>query len=322
MISSTSDIRARLRLRHLQLILGIWEQGSLRRASNEIGMTQPAATKALQELEDLLGVTLFERHTRGIVPTVFGEAVTRYARVVFAELGLLREELVAIESGNVGTVRLGAVTASSDLLTSAIVALKRANPKLHITVQIDTSEVLIPALQESQLDLVVGSVPNGWPTEDLTFEPLAEEPLSLVTRPQHPVSGGKMPIGMKELAKYPWIIQPRPSPLREIVDQTFRYYRVALPENTVETFSILATLSLLVGADMIAVLPTSVARHYQKQGTLAIVPARLRGYLPPYGLILRANRRVTPATQIVVNAIRAAAQPRKKGNRKPRNPDI
>lgn len=185
MIPATASIRTRLRLRHLQLILAVWEHGSLRRASDEIGMTQPAATKALHELEDLLGVTLFERHARGIDPTIFGEAVIRYARVVFADLGTLREELVAIESGNVGAVRLGAVMAPSpDLLTTTIVALKEAHPKLHITVQIDTSDVLVQALQEDQLDLVVGRVPNGWPADDLTFETTGEEPLSLVTRPR------------------------------------------------------------------------------------------------------------------------------------------
>ncbi|MET3227892.1 UNVERIFIED_ORG: DNA-binding transcriptional LysR family regulator [Burkholderia sp. 1263] len=309
MIPATASIRTRLRLRHLQLILAVWEHGSLRRASDEIGMTQPAATKALHELEDLLGVTLFERHARGIDPTIFGEAVIRYARVVFADLGTLREELVAIESGNVGAVRLGAVMAPSpDLLTTTIVALKEAHPKLHITVQIDTSDVLVQALQEDQLDLVVGRVPNGWPADDLTFETLGEEPLSLVTRPQHPVCGRTPPVRLGELAEYPWIIQPHPSPMREIIDQTFRHSRVALPENTIETSSILTTLSLLLAADMIAVLPTSVARYYQEQGTLAVVPARFRGRLAPYGLILRSNRRATPATQIVIDAIRAAAK--------------
>jgi DNA-binding transcriptional LysR family regulator len=308
MISATASIRTRLRLRHLHLVVAIWEHGSLRRASEEIGMTQPAATKALQELEDLLGATLFERHARGIDPTVFGEAVIRYARVVFADLGTLREELVAIDSGNVGAVRLGSVMASSpDLLTSTIIALKQAHPRLRMTVQVDTSDVLVHALQQDQLDLVIGRIPNGWPADDLTFETLAEEPLTLVARPHHPATARTMPIRFSELAGYPWIVQPHPSPMREVIDQTFRDNRVASPENTIETSSILTTLSLLLAADMIAVLPASVARHYQEQGMLAVVPARLRGRLAPYGLILRSNRRAAPATQIVIDAIRSRA---------------
>jgi DNA-binding transcriptional LysR family regulator len=132
MIASASTIRKRLRLRHLQLMVALSETGSLRRAADELAMTQPAATKALQELEDTVGVSLFVRHARGMEPTIFGEAVMRYARVVFEDLDELREELAAIEAGDIGKVRIGAVMAPApELLTQAIVSLKAAHPRLQ-----------------------------------------------------------------------------------------------------------------------------------------------------------------------------------------------
>jgi DNA-binding transcriptional LysR family regulator len=111
---------------------------------------------------------------------------------------------------------------------------------------------------------------------------------------------------LADLAKYPWIVQPHPSPMRQIIDQTFRESRVAPPVSTVETSSILTTLSLLRDSDMLAVLPSSVADYYSALDTIASLPTALRGRLAPYGLILRKNRRISPATQLVIEAIRQA----------------
>jgi DNA-binding transcriptional LysR family regulator len=307
MINPASALRKRLRLRHLQLMMALSETESLRSAADELAMTQPAATKALKELEDTIGVSLFVRHARGMEPTIYGEAVMRYARVVFEDLDELREELAAIEAGDIGKVRIGAVMAPApDLLTKVIVQLKEAHPRLQITVQIDTSDVLVQALQQDQLDIVVGRIPYGYPALDLSFETLSEEALAIVARPGHPALGIAGKPKLAELAQYPWIVQPHPSPMRQVIDQTFRESRVAPPVSTVETSSILTTLSLLRDSDMLAVLPSSVADYYSALGTLASLSTPLRGRLAPYGLILRKNRRISPATQLVIGAIRAA----------------
>ncbi len=132
MIASASTIRKRLRLRHLQLIQALSETRSLRSAADQLAMTQPAATKALKELEDTVGVALFVRHARGMEPTVYGEAAMCYARVMFEDLDALREKLPAIEAGDIGKVRIGAVMAPApDLLTRVIVELKEAHPRLR-----------------------------------------------------------------------------------------------------------------------------------------------------------------------------------------------
>ncbi|MGF6267240.1 DNA-binding transcriptional LysR family regulator [Paraburkholderia youngii] len=196
--------------------------------------------------KDTLGVSLFVRHTRGMEPTIFGEAVMRYARVVFEDLDELREELAGIEAGDIGKVRIGAVMAPSlELLTHTIVKLKEAHPRLQMAVTIDTSDVLVQSLQQDQLDIVIGRIPDGFPALDLSFEKLAEEALSIVVRPDHPAAHMSTRPKLADLARYPWIIQPHPSPMRQVIDQTFRESRVAPPVSTVGTSSILTTLSLL-----------------------------------------------------------------------------
>jgi DNA-binding transcriptional LysR family regulator len=308
MISALSTMRHRLRMRHLHLIQALSACSSLRQAAEELAMTQPAATKALQEMEDILGVALFVRHSRGMEATIYGEAVTRYAKLVFADMEALHDELVGIDAGDMGKVRVGAVMAPApDLLTRAIVALKASHPRLHITVQIDTSDVLVQALQQDQLDMYLGRVPDDMQARDFTFERIGEEHLSIVVGTHHPVVVDATPQAMSSLTGFSWIIQPHPSPMRQIIDQTFRETRVAPPVSTIETSSILTTLSLLRDSDMVAVLPTSVARYYADLKMIAIVPAVLVGTLAPYGLVMRSNRRITPACQRLIETIQDAA---------------
>ncbi len=307
MIMSIDAMRKRLRMRHLRLLVSLSEQGSLRRAADDMALTQPAVTKSLQELEDLVGVTLFTRHVKGILPTVFGEAAIRYARGVLADMNGLRDELAAIQDGRIGKVQIGAIMAPTLHFLGKIIAdLKKEHGGLHVSVQIDTSDVLVQGLRLNHLDLAVGRIPDGDAGDDLEFTVLGEEGLSIVTRPGHPVLSEDTS-SFDALMKYPWVIQSRASPMRQIIDQTFREARVRPPTNVVETSSVVLMLSLMHDADMIAVLSEPVARYYENLGVTSIVPLNLYGRLTPYGLIMRRNRDLSPASQLVVSAIHQAA---------------
>ncbi|SOY70121.1 LysR family transcriptional regulator [Cupriavidus taiwanensis] len=306
LLSSAATLRKRLQMRHLRLVLALAGHGTLRGAADELALTQPAATKALQELEDIVGALLFTRHARGIAPTLFGEALIRYARVVLSDLDALRDEFAAIAVGVVGKVRIGAILAPvPDLLSGTINGLKAHYPQLHISLQVDTSDVLVQALRQDALDVVVGRIPADVLAQDLAFEPLGEETLSIVAGPAHP-QAGKRAVRLASLAGCPWIIQPAASPMRQIIDQAFRDARVPPPEDVIETSSIMATLPLLAASERVAVVPDAIARYFAALGALAILPVALRGRLVPYGLITRKRRASTPGMRLLADALRAA----------------
>src|SRR5437879_6332649 len=138
MISSAKTIENRLRMRQLTLIAALDELRSLRKVAEAMHMSQPAATKMLHEIEETLGVPLFERLPRGMRPTVFGESVVAYARMMRSDLDNLRKHLVALEAGGVGEVSVGSIMAPAPgLLTRAIVELKTRYPRLKLSVHID-----------------------------------------------------------------------------------------------------------------------------------------------------------------------------------------
>ena len=140
-------LRARLKTRQLLLLVALSEEGNIHRAAQVLNMTQPAASKLLKDLEDVLGVSLFERLPRGMRPTWYGDTMIRHARAALASLNQAHEELQAAKNGQFGQVNLGSITAPGlALLPPTVAAVKQAHPNLHITIQIEPSNVLIERL--------------------------------------------------------------------------------------------------------------------------------------------------------------------------------
>lgn len=307
-IADAHVMHSRLRLRQLRLILALQEFGSLRRAADNIGMTQPAATKMLHEAEDLIGVELFERLPRGMRPTPFGDTVIHYAHMVFAELSGMREELVALESGNLGRVAVGAIPAlASGLLTRTIATLKKNHPRLSMSIQVDTSDVLVQALLQDQLDIVLGRIPPSARAEELLFDTLGEEQLCVIVGAHNPLAQATQ-LTWGELQNMTWVLQQQPSPMRTIINQVFHNARIDIPSSIVETSSMMTLLSLIQQTDMLGVTPLSVINDYPGRHLLAILPINFEPRLPPYGLISRRNRIMSSAMQAFISQVKAEHQ--------------
>ncbi|BDZ54297.1 hypothetical protein GCM10025870_13700 [Agromyces marinus] len=180
----------RLKVRHLVLLTAIADEGTLVRAAESLHITQPVVTRALREVEDLLGVQLFERMPRGVTPTEYGRAFIERARSVLAELRAADEEVRLLQTGRLGTVTVGTHLAGSNLLLPrAIAALKAEHPRLTVVVREATPDTLQQLLLAGDLDLTVGRLSPTVPVR-LEQERLHQEPIRLVARAGHPVHGG------------------------------------------------------------------------------------------------------------------------------------
>lgn len=103
-------VRTRLKTSQLLLVVALAEEGNIHRAAEALNMTQPAASKLLRELEEMLEAVLFERLPRGVRPTLYGDALIRYARAVLGSLEQAQDELAALKAGRLGHVTVGAIT--------------------------------------------------------------------------------------------------------------------------------------------------------------------------------------------------------------------
>ncbi len=300
----TPQLLNRLRMRQVALLLAIERHQTLRAAAAELGMTQPAATKMLQELEQALGQPLFGRVGRGLKLSDAGRLTLAYFTGLQGQLKALTRELGDLAQGGAGRLCVGSIMAASPaVLSQALLQLKALYPRLTLEITVDTSDRLIEGLHRGGLDLVLGRLPPAAPA-DLDFEPLAEEALSLVVSPTHPLAK-QLRVSWRDLVRFQWILQPPGSPMREVLDQEFRSHNSRPPPGLVETSSILTTTNLLAHSEMIAVIPTEVAGRYEKHGMLVALPYSLRQRLSEYGLITQQGRPLGPAASQLIAFLKA-----------------
>ncbi len=307
-------IRSRLRLKQLRLLVALDDHRNLRRAAAELQIAQPAATKLLQEIERVFGMPLFARHPRGMEPNAYGEIMARHARMMLFNLSHAREELLTLQAGSTGKVSVGAIMAAvPGLLARTLARLRKTSPRLLIQVQVDTSDVLLPALREGTLDVAIAR-----PTEEerrgFHYELLAHESVCVVAATDHPLTHRRKLV-LRDLLEWPWILQPPASPMRRQIDLLFQRAGLATPDERIETANLLATMSLLAGTHMLAVVPIEVAQQFAVKQMLQVLPVAFDCGLGSYGIATPEGRLPSPACARFIEVLREEAR-RHSGHRR------
>lgn len=156
-------------------------RGSFTEAAAALGVSQPALSQSLAELERRLGVVLFERAGRSRRLTADGIEVLAFAERVLAEAGELRDRLGASASGDGGRLRVGMIDAASlYVLPEAIGAYRAAHPGVDLQLRVDTSDELVAQLRAFELDLVFAVGPAE---ADLEGIEMLREPLHVYAPP-------------------------------------------------------------------------------------------------------------------------------------------
>lgn len=292
--------------RQIALLNALGELGNLRKAAAAIHTTQPAASLLLQQLEDRLGVQLFERLPRGMQPTLFGEVMIRYAQGALHEFEYAEAQLAELARGATGMVRIGTVMGPvPTLLTRGVLAFKAAHPKVRIALEVGTSDELLPALIRGDFDVVLGRLPDQLDGQSLDIQLFEQgERMRIIARPQHPLvdhSG----LTLTELAPLTWILHPIGSPMRRQVENALQAAQLIEPLDIIETRSILATTSMLESSDMIAVVPNDVAEHYARYGMIAILPVELPLSMANLGLMTSKARPMSAAVKALLTFLKS-----------------
>jgi DNA-binding transcriptional LysR family regulator len=283
----------RLRTRQLLLVAHLGREGHLGRAAAAMGISQPAATRLLQEMEDTLGSTLFARGARGMQATAGGEVLLRYARQVLNDFGTARRELAALAAGLHGTLRVGSVpSALPPLLAPMLAQFKQRHARVAVTIEVATSDVMLVQLGRGEVDLMLGRLLEGHHDDEHEAVPVLDEPQVVVARQDHPLHGTP-DLTLRELARWPWVVQPPGSPQAGRFAAMMREAGVHRRLDITETASTIATTALLEVSDMLAVMPASLAAHYARLGVLDTVPLTLPLRVPDVHLVWRRGRELS-----------------------------
>lgn len=307
MRDTTSDrfIRSHLKTRHLVLLVELGRHASIMHAAQAAGVTQPAASKLIGELEHALGVTLFERLPRGVVPTWYGKVLIRRAGAALAEMDAAHQEIMQGLAGIGGRVALGSVlTPSVSLVPRAVRLVKERTPQVQIVVSVDTSNALVEQLAAGELDIVIGRILDTGAAAELNFEPLADEPHSLIVRAGHPWLD-RSDLTLEEIASAAWILPPA-GRLREQLLELFVSKGLGQPADTVETMSLSLVPQLLADSDRIVALPVELVQAHIDAGQLAVLPLDLGVRAGVYGIVTRKRHLLSPSAEAMLEALREA----------------
>ena len=294
----------RLKLRHLVLLVAIADEGSFVRAAETLYVSQPAVTRSVRELEELVGTSLFVRGPRGVLPTVAGEILIERARSALGSLRRASEQLEEVRHGGARPLRVGTNLAGAyALLPQAVVALKQAHPQTAISVVEGTAEALTTSLQRSEVDLLVGRLDPGTYRGSLHHIRLYDEAVRPVVRRDHPALTATTQ-RLTDLQPYPWILPLQPSALRTELDDMFADEGLALPRDITECSTLLTTREIVLETDAIAPLPMLVGVRDQ---LLDMLPLRLDTVPQAIGITLPADRSVSREARLLVDALTETA---------------
>jgi LysR family pca operon transcriptional activator len=298
----------RIRLRHLRTFVAIVVGGSLVKAAEALSITQPAVTKTLAELEEIVGARLLVRTSRGVRLTQPGEIFFSYAG---GSLRTLEEGLDAIVKADVVYTQPLAVGAlpgvGATILPRAIKAHMEASPQARLRVFSGSNTYLMTLLHQGELDLVIGRMAAPSEMRGLVFEQLYAEPLAFVVRSRHPLLS-RARLSPEMLLKYPLLMPPKGTRTREPADSFFVAAGLRPPEPPVSSIDPSFSRAYVTQTDTVWCAPAGVVENEVAAGTLVRLKLNTAVTSGEVGLTLRAGRMPSKDLHALIQRIRDASR--------------
>ena len=250
---------------------------------------------------------LFDRSRRGTEPTPAGITFVRFARSVLAEYERTRDEIGAIERGASGRTRVGfMVVGMPSLLEPAVALLKEESAAATIQMEEGDLTNLLPKLRLGELDLFVGRLGPGYAAPDLLTEALYDEKMKIVVRHDHDLMQ-KRSVTWNDLTALRFVVPPPWASMRVKFEQQFFKHGLQPPKDVIETASLLGQITFIRQQNAAALMASSVAKYFHKEGLVHPLDIKVSVDVPPVGIITMRERPLTPITTRLVEHIRMVA---------------
>jgi LysR family transcriptional regulator of gallate degradation len=291
--------------RRLAVIASLVEKRNMPAVAREFGITQPAISSALKDLEGGLGVALVERRTRGLVPTTAGEIVAFHFKRVLAELRHIGPDIAASEGMLQGSVNVGALPLGrTQILPLAIASLLARHPGLHVATVESPYDALAASLRSGDIDFILGALRSGAEARDLQQEALFEDRISVIARAGHPLAHAAG-VDFDALRQARWALSRQGTPSRELLERFFSAARELPPVPSVETGDLAVLRGLLLESDMLTAISAHQLRHEIRGGSLVVLDFPLDATRREIGLSQRFGAFPSPGARALMAEIRA-----------------
>jgi DNA-binding transcriptional LysR family regulator len=307
-------IGRRLRLRDLHIFFTTVQRGSMAKAAQTLGVTQPAVSRVIAELEHTLGVRLLDRGARGVEPTKYGRALLTRSNAAFDELRQSVKDIEFLADPTVGEVRIGCQeTFAAAILPSVIHRFSQAYPRvvLHVE-QLGSLAAESSALRERTIDmgmfLLVKPHDDKLFADDLNVEVLFLEQMVIVAGRQSRWARRRK-IDIAELVDEPWVLTESDTLSYARLAEAFAARGAGVPKRILQTLSSHLRVNLAASGSHITTLPNTTLRVYGDRFGLKALPVDLPARSWPAVIVTLKNRTVSPVVERFIQHIRDFTRP-------------
>ena len=306
----TDRIGRRLKLSDLHLFITVAEMGSMGKAAERLGISQPAVSKAIADVEHTIGVRLLDRTVTGVVPTAYGRALLKRSMGAFDELRQGIKDMEFLADPRVGEVRIGCPEAiASGLLVKVLDQFSTQYPR--VKVRVSSADNMLNELwqvRDRQVDLLLGGViPKLFAEEDLEAEILYDDRPFIVSGSNNRWAH-RSKIEFEELLEEPWLLPGEGFFLTE----AFQSRGIAVPKFGVTSHSVYQRILLLTTGRFIGMLSGSTMR-FSPAENLCVLPVNFSPRIWPVAIVTVKYRTISPVVQTFIDCIRDVARPLKEG---------
>lgn len=296
-IGTGMRLSSTLKLRHLEVFVEVARKMSVTQAADALGMTQPAVTRALRELEEVCGKPLVERNGRGIRLSGYGELFRDHAG---RSLALARDGvalLQGLDAEDGPEVAIGALpTVAADLVPDTLAHLRSSGAPARFRVMTGDNQYLVDLLRRGRLDVVVGRMPAPETMAGVAFDPLYRERVAAVVAREHPLAKLSH-VPSDALEEYPVLMPLEGSIIRPYVERMFLEQGMAMPRFPVETVSSTLGRRFVLAHQAVWFISHGVVRPDLEAGNMVSLPLDTESTLGPVGLCIRHEHALTAAAQ-------------------------
>ena len=298
----------RIKVRHLHTFVEVARQKSVMRAADLLHVSQPAVTKAIRELEEVLGIAVIERDGRGIRLTRHGEVFLKYAGGALATIRQGIDSVSQVSFGKAPTIRVGALpTVSSRIMPRAMELFLQEETWSRIRIVTGENAVLLEQLRVGQLDLVVGRLAAPERMESFAFELLYSEQVVFVVRAGHPLLTAREKL-YGSLADHMVLMPSAASIIRPSVESLLIANGLSSLPHQIETVSDSFGRAFLRRTDAVWIISHGVVAHDLADGWLVALPIDTSETKGPVGLTTRTDTEVSTPLAILMQTVRQAAR--------------
>lgn len=299
-----------LDVRSAAILLECANTGSLGRAALALNMTQPAATRMLKRLEDGYGVPLFHRTTRGVVPTVYGEALLPYAKLVVSEIGNADTVIREMRGASRGLVRVGGVASVvGGFLIAAISEMRRRHPEVQFQIVEELEDRLLEGLKGGEIDIAIS--PEPYADDEITLAaPEALHDLVVVfARANHPILN-RSSVGLEDVAQQDWAMPPSGTPVVREWLRRFHGRSIEPRMPCLVSRSVQVIKSAVMAEDMLCWMPQPLVRMEVEKGEMVCVPVPELDWRRTFRTYRRKKGLMTPSAASLVQCIQRLGEGR------------